>query len=64
MYNVRLWWNFQSAGWITASPVLHNSNKTTIVIIRINVILRRVRVSIVAVKEQEALHILSMYMYP
>jgi len=52
MCNVCMWWNFQSAGWLTAGPVVHNSNKTTKVNVNINVILRRVRVNIDAVKEQ------------
>jgi hypothetical protein len=57
-----MWWNFQSAGWITAGPVMHNSNKTTKAIVRINVILMRVRVTIFAVKGQNALHILNVFM--
>jgi len=52
MNNVSMWWNFQSAGWLTAGPVIHNSNKTEKVKLSINIILRSVRVNIVAVKEQ------------
>ena len=54
MCNESMWWNFQSAVWLTAGPVVHNRNKTTKAIVPIKVIVRRVRVTIVAVKQQKS----------